>query len=201
MRWPFDDDTSQSAIECQRQQRVGIGIAASEIAQDLHFLAGQGGFAVVRIHRIEIDHVPAALLAQQAVVIVFGATALGLPVPRVPLLCVVVLAWTLTLVSVGAMLGLLASSLSALSACYDIGAMILSSLGGALVPLAVMPGWVRHIAPASPGYWAVSALAAALRGSPGRALTASAVLVSFAAGAALFAAARASRSWGRSARL
>ena len=81
-----------------------------------------------------------------------------------PLLAVVMVAWSLTLIGMGAALGLLARSLSALSACYDIGGMLLSSLGGALVPLTAMPSWIRHIAPASPGYWAVSALEAALRG-------------------------------------
>jgi ABC-2 type transport system permease protein len=64
-----------------------------------------------------------------------------------------------------------------------------------------MPVWVRHIAPVSPGYWAVSALQAALRGDDGRALGASAVLLAFAVGAGAVAAVRASRSWGRSAQL
>lgn len=142
-----------------------------------------------------------SLLVQQALVIGFGAVVLGLPVAGLPLLAIVLVAWTLTLTAVGAALGLLATSLSGLSAAYDIGAMILSSLGGALVPLTAMPGWIRHVAPASPGYWAVSALEAALRGEAGRALTASAVLLAFTAGAAGVAAARASRGWGRSARI
>lgn len=141
-----------------------------------------------------------ALMLQQAAVIAFGALALGLTVGGLPLAAVVVLAWTLTLVAMGSALGLLARSLSALSACYDIGAMILSSLGGALVPLAAMPGWIRHVAPASPGYWAVSALQSALRDDAPRALAASAILLAFAVGAGLLAVLRASRSWGRSAR-
>jgi ABC-2 type transport system permease protein len=145
--------------------------------------------------------VMAALLLQQAAVLVFAVTALGLTVAAVPLLGLVMLAWTLTLVGMGAALGLLARSLSALSACYDIGGMILSSLGGALVPLTAMPLWIRHIAPVSPGYWAVSALEAALRGAAGRTVVASAVLLAFAAGACLIAAARANRGWGRSASL
>jgi ABC-2 type transport system permease protein len=140
-----------------------------------------------------------ALLLQQAVVLVFGVAALGLTVAGLPLLALVMLAWSLTLVGMGAALGLLARSLGALSASYDIGGMILSSLGGALVPLTAMPAWIRHIAPASPGYWAVSALEAALRGDAGRTLAASAVLLTFAAAACLVAALRAGRSWGRSA--
>jgi ABC-2 type transport system permease protein len=143
----------------------------------------------------------AALILQQALVIGFGAVVLGLAVPALPVLAVVVLAWTLALVGIGAAVGLLARSMTSLAASFDIGAMILSSLGGALVPLATMPAWVRHVAPASPGYWAVSALQAALHDDTGRALAASAVLLAFACGAVLVAAARTSRSWGRSAGL
>ncbi len=140
-----------------------------------------------------------ALLLQQAIVLGFGVAVLGLTVAGLPLLAVVMIAWSLTLIGMGAALGLLARSLSALSACYDIGGMLLSSLGGALVPLTAMPAWIRHVAPASPGYWAVTALEAALRGDAGRTLAAAAVLLAFAAGACLIAGLRAGRSWGRSA--
>lgn len=142
--------------------------------------------------------VMAALLLQQAVVIAFGMLALGLTVAGLPLLALVVLAWTMTLTALGAALGLLVRSLSALAACYDIGAMLLSSLGGALVPLAAMPAWIRHVAPVSPGYWAVSALQAALRDDAARALLASAVLVAFALAAGTLAVIKAKQSWGRS---
>jgi ABC-2 type transport system permease protein len=144
----------------------------------------------------------AALLTQQAAVIVFGVAVFGLTISGTPLLVLALLAWTLTLVGIGAAAGVLARSLSAISACYDIGAMILSSLGGALVPLTAMPTWIRHIAPASPGYWAVSALQAALRDNDaGRTIAAAAVLLGFALAAGLVAAIRASRGWARSARL
>jgi ABC-2 type transport system permease protein len=142
-----------------------------------------------------------ALLLQQFAVLAFGAAVLGLKVPSLPLLAVAVLAWTLAVTAIGATLGLLAKSLGALSACYDIGGMLLSSLGGALVPLAAMPIWIRHIAPASPGYWAVSTLEAALKGEAGRTFTASAVLLGVTAVACLVAGLRVRGSWGRSARL
>jgi ABC-2 type transport system permease protein len=142
-----------------------------------------------------------ALLLQQALVLGFGIGVLGLKVAAMPLLALVLLAWTLTVSGMGAALGLLVRSLGAMSACYDIGGMILSSLGGALVPLMVMPAWIRHVAPASPGYWAVSGLEAALRGNAGRTIAASVVLVGFAAAACVVAALRARGAWGRSARL
>lgn len=126
---------------------------------------------------------------------------LGLTVSAPPLLALALLAWTAALLGLGAMLGVLARSMNELSAAYDIGAMILSSLGGALVPLTAMPMWVRHIAPASPGYWAVAALQAAFRGDAGRTLEAAAVLAGVAVAAGLVTIVRASRGWGRSARL
>ncbi|HEU5419740.1 MAG TPA: ABC transporter permease [Streptosporangiaceae bacterium] len=145
------------------------------------------------------------LLLQQGLIIGFGAAlGLRLAAPRplgLALLGLATLAWSATLLGLGALIGVLARSMSELSAAYDIGAMILSSLGGALVPLTAMPSWVRDIAPASPGYWAVTALQAALRGDAGRTLTAAAALAGFAAGAALLAAMRTSRTGGRSGRL
>lgn len=143
----------------------------------------------------------AALLLQQVLLIGFGVGVLGLKIVALPLLAVVLLAWTLTIIGMGAALGLLVRSLSAMSACYDLGSMIMSSLGGALVPLAALPLWVRHIAPVSPGYWAVSALESALGGDAGRTMVASAALVGFAAAACVVAWLRAGRSWGRSARI
>ena len=67
----------------------------------------------------------AALLAQQVLIIGFGVLVLGLRVTAVPLLGLALLAWTLTLLGLGALIGVLARSLSELSASYDIGAMIL----------------------------------------------------------------------------
>jgi ABC-2 type transport system permease protein len=143
----------------------------------------------------------AALLAQQALIVGFGMAVLGLRVTDPLLLAVAAGAWTLALLSMGAAIGVLARSMSELSVIYDIGGMILSSLGGALVPLSVMPGWVRHVAPASPGYWAVSALKAALSGNGAGTLRASAVLVGFALGFGVLAAVRAGRGSVRSARM
>jgi ABC-2 type transport system permease protein len=143
----------------------------------------------------------AALLAQQVLIIGFGVLVLGLRVTAVPLLALALLAWTLTLLGLGALIGVLARSLSELSASYDIGAMILSSLGGALVPLTAMPQWIRDIAPASPGYWAVAALRGALADDGPRTLLACAVLAGFAGAAGLAAVARTSRGGGRSGRL
>ncbi len=143
----------------------------------------------------------AALLAQQALIVGLGAVVFGLAIRSLPLLALALLAWTLALLGMGAAIGVLARSFSELSIAYDLGGMLLSSLGGALVPLAVMPAWVRHAAPASPGYWAVSALKAALRGDGAATLKAAAVLAGLALGFGLVAAVRAGRGTVRSARM
>jgi ABC-2 type transport system permease protein len=141
------------------------------------------------------------MLTQQLLVLGFGVAVLGLPVAHLQLLALALLCWTLALLGMGSALGALARSQSELSAAYDIGGMLLSSMGGALVPLSALPHWVRTIAPASPGYWGVSSLHAALAGDAARTLTADAVLLAFAGAAGAVAALRLRRGGGRSARL
>jgi ABC-2 type transport system permease protein len=138
-----------------------------------------------------------ALVAQQVVILAFGAV-LGLRTSHLDLVAVALASWTLTLLGIGTLLGMLARSLGELSAGYDIGGMLLSSLGGALVPLSAMPQWVRDIAPASPGYWGVSALRAALTGDAGRTFECAGILVLIAMGVGCLAALRFKRGWGRS---
>jgi ABC-2 type transport system permease protein len=61
-----------------------------------------------------------------------------------------------------------------------------------------MPGWVRHVAP---GYWAVSALQAALRGDGPGTIRSCAVLVGFALAFGVLAALRVGHGSVRSARM
>ncbi|MEU4088770.1 ABC transporter permease [Streptomyces aureus] len=105
-----------------------------------------------------------ALFAQQSLIVGFAVCALGLPVPHPFLLLGVLLSWSCALLGLGTLLGVVVRTLGALSAAYDIGGMLLSSVGGALVPLAALPAWVADVAPASPGYWAARGLRAALAG-------------------------------------
>jgi ABC-2 type transport system permease protein len=115
------------------------------------------------------------LAAHQAVILGFGALVLGMRVADVGLLAVAVAAWALTLLCVGAALGTLLRSEAEFAAVADIGSFVFTGLGGALVPLANMPGWARDLAPASPGYWAMSALRGALAGEPAQVLRAATV--------------------------
>ncbi|MFF3413650.1 ABC transporter permease [Streptomyces sp. NPDC002698] len=106
----------------------------------------------------------AALLAQQLLIVAFAVCVLGLRVPHPFLLLGLLLSWSCALLGLGTLLGVLVRSLGALSAAFDIGGMLLSSVGGALVPLAALPAWVSDVAPASPGYWAARGMRAALSG-------------------------------------
>lgn len=119
----------------------------------------------------------AALLAQQSLIVGFGVCVLGLDVPRPFVLPAVLVCWSCTLLGLGALIGVLVRSMGELSAAYDIGGMLLSSLGGALVPFDALPAWVRDVAPISPGYWAVRGLDAALGGDAGTVATACAVML------------------------
>lgn len=138
------------------------------------------------------------LLVQQVLVLGLGTVLFDLRIADVGLLAVVVGAWVLTLLCVGMALGALARSHSELAVFYDIGGLALTTLGGALVPLSMMPGWARALAPLSPGYWAMSGYRAALAGDVGGVLAVLAVLFVLAAAAGVFASWRITRGWGRS---
>jgi ABC-2 type transport system permease protein len=61
------------------------------------------------------------------------------------------------------------------------------------VPVALLPGWLRHVVPASPGYWALAAYHGALAGSAsqlGRPLAVLGVFALAGAGAAALIGAR-----------
>lgn len=137
------------------------------------------------------------LALQQAVVLVFGAVVFGMRVAAPGLLVLACAAWGLALLGMGTAAGVLVRSYGQLSAVFDIGALILTTLGGALVPLSTLPGWVRAVGPVSPGYWAADGLRHAATGDAGRTLTCAAVLLAVAAVTGAVAAWRVSRGWGR----
>jgi len=127
----------------------------------------------------------AVLLLQQAVVIGYGVGVAGLGVAGPYLLLLAVLVWSVTLLAAGSLLATLVRSHTQLAVLTDIGAIVLSTLGGALLPLSMMPSIAQHVAPASPGYWAISMLKAAIRGDATGTLAPAAILgaIAVAAGA------------------
>jgi ABC-2 type transport system permease protein len=140
----------------------------------------------------------AMLAVQQAVVIGFGVVVFGLHVASLELLAVAIAAWALALLGIGATFGAMLRSQSELNVAYDMGGVLLAALGGAMVPLASLPGWAQAIAPASPGYWAMSALRAAMLGQQAGTLRAAAVLLAVAAAMGTLAVWRIGRGWPRS---
>jgi ABC-2 type transport system permease protein len=137
------------------------------------------------------------LVVQQAVVLGFGAVVFGMPVAAPGLLAVACGAWGLALLGIGTAAGVLVRSYGQLTAAFDIGALFLTTLGGALVPLSTMPAWLRVLSPASPGYWAAQALRHAAAGDPAPTLRGAAVLLAVGAACGAVACRRVARGWGR----
>jgi ABC-2 type transport system permease protein len=139
------------------------------------------------------------LLLQQTVLLVFGVTVVGLHVTGpLWLIAVVMLAWSFALLSIGSMLAAYVRSHGELAAACDVGGLAVSTMGGTLVPVAMMPLWAQKVAPASPGYWALQGLRSAVRNDVYTALVAAAVLVVIGLVAGTIACQRLSRGWARS---
>src|SRR5262249_32437391 len=104
------------------------------------------------------------------------------------------------LLCAGAALATLVRSQSALSAVTDIGGLFLTVVGGAMVPLSLLPRWLAAAAPAPPRYWALHSLQAAVARGPRPPLPGGAVRSAAPAAGArgLLAAGGIGRGWGRS---
>jgi ABC-2 type transport system permease protein len=85
--------------------------------------------------------------------------AIGVPLfhlqSRGPLVALVPLiaAFATCLVMLGVMITALCHTIQQVSAIAFGSLVLFGALGGALVPLQVLPGWARAIAPATPTYW------------------------------------------------
>jgi ABC-2 type transport system permease protein len=135
----------------------------------------------------------ALLIVLQAEIIGFGVVVFGLHVSDPALLALAMAAWAAALLGIGMTLGAVLRSQGELNVAYDIGGILFSALGGALIPSAELPGWARAIAPASPGYWAMGALRSALHSQVGGTLRDAAVLTVVAVAACSLAAWRMSQ--------
>lgn len=139
------------------------------------------------------------MVVQQSILLTYGCLVIGMPVPREPwFVLLAITIWAFTLLAIGAALATVVRSHGELSVISDVGALTLSSLGGALVPLSIMPGWAQIAAHLSPGYWALSMLQAAIRGEPAGMLAPAGVLLAIGLVAGTFAVRRLTRGWGRS---
>lgn len=64
-----------------------------------------------------------------------------------------VAAFALCLVTLGVMITSLCHTIQQVSAVAFGGLVLFGALGGALVPLEVLPGWAHGVAPVTPTYW------------------------------------------------
>lgn len=143
----------------------------------------------------------AVLLLQQTVLLVYGIALIGARPSGAGadgLLAIAVIVWSATLLALGNALASVVRSFGELSAACDIGALTVSTLGGALVPVSMFPVGLRAAAHASPGYWALSMMQAAMAGDASRTLRSAAVLLAVGTAAAVFAVRRLTRGWSRS---
>jgi ABC-2 type transport system permease protein len=108
-----------------------------------------------------------------------------------------IMIWALALLALGAALATLVRSSGELAVISDVGALVLSSLGGALAPLSIMPTWAQYAAHISPGYWALQLIGAAISGDAGSMLLPAVVLLALGLAAGLLAVRRLTRGWGR----
>lgn len=139
------------------------------------------------------------LVVQQTVLLLFGSLVTGLALPATAIyLVVAIIIWAVTLLLIGTALATLVRSRGDLGMVTDLGAIAVSALGGALVPVSLMPGWAQAIAPFSPGYWAVRMMQAAVAGDAAGTLRPAMVCLAIGLAAGVVATWRLARGWGRS---
>ncbi len=138
------------------------------------------------------------LLLQQFVLIIYGILVIGLPVPRLPgLLLLAMSIWGFTLLAMGSMMATLMRSWGDMIIAADLVAITFSSIGGTLLPVSLMPGWARAIAPFSPGYWGLSIIRAGVQGHPAGVLRAAPVCLAIGIVTGAIATYRLAHGWGR----
>lgn len=109
----------------------------------------------------------ALFAVQQAALFVFADAVYGFDIAagswRLPVL---VVAWSVCVTGTGLAVGAWVRTQGQLSATADVGALAVTCLSGSLVPLAILPRWVAHLAPWTPGYWALRGFQSAVEGDP-----------------------------------
>jgi ABC-2 type transport system permease protein len=124
-------------------------------------------------------------LVHQAVMFGAGMLLFGLHVAgSLVALAVVAFALSAVIVTLGVLIVTVASSTERVNVLQTVGSLVFAGLGGALVPLSLLPGWVQAVGPAVPSYWAMRGFRAVLIDGQGIAGVAApvAVLLAFTVG-------------------
>ncbi len=101
--------------------------------------------------------------AQLAVIFGFGFLLFDLHANgSILALVVVATVFAAVPVTAGVVAVAFARTLQQVNVVANLGSIVVAGLGGALVPLSLLPGWVRSIAPASPAYWGMRAFRSVL---------------------------------------
>jgi ABC-2 type transport system permease protein len=143
----------------------------------------RGAASVNEIVAGKLLPIGATALAQLGVLfgagfLVFGFRITGSPAALI-LLCV---ALPICPIAFGVALVAVARTLQQVNVVANVGTVVLAGLGGALVPLALLPSWAAAIAPLTPTYWAMRGLRSVVleRGGVGSVLLPIGVLLLFA---------------------
>jgi ABC-2 type transport system permease protein len=144
----------------------------------------RGAASVGEIVTGKLLPIGATALLQIAVLFGVGAVAFGFRITGSPfalaLMCMVLpicpIAFGVALVSV-------ARTLQQVNVVANVGTVVLAGVGGALVPLSLLPAWAAAIAPLTPTYWAMRGFRSVVLegGGVGSVLLPIAVLLAFAA--------------------
>lgn len=139
------------------------------------------------------------LVVQQLVLLVYGSFIIGLTVSgSLPLIALAIMVWGFTLLAIGSALATVVRSRGDLHLATDLGSIIVSSLGGAVVPVSLMPSWAASLAHVSPGYWGLTMIQSAVVGDLDGTLRSAGVCLVVGVAFGVFAVYRLSRGWGRS---
>ncbi len=95
-------------------------------------------------------------IAQLIVLFIFAWLVFGLDITRnIPALFVMIISTALVCASVGIFLATVTQSRKQLHNLSTIIILVLAAIGGSMIPLFLLPGWVHQIAVISLNYWAI----------------------------------------------
>lgn len=107
----------------------------------------------------------AIFFAQFTILFTLGHVLFGLHIKgSVVALAAVGAALAVALTAFGLALVAACRSYMSLQTIVNIGALVFAGVGGALVPFALLPNWIREISPYTPGYWAMKGFTRAIEG-------------------------------------
>lgn len=130
------------------------------------------GLSVAMLVRAKLAPYVVLGVLQQIVVLAVGLAAVGHPadIRWVPLMLPVSTAFILVAVTFGFLLSAISRNHMQASTLANLIAFLFAAIGGAIAPIALLPGWARTISPISPHRWALKGFGAALDGHVGPAL-------------------------------